>query len=171
MDLSYVYIEMLLYTYKFCIKMRMRVWGWFNVWFLGGVWCLWRRTVPPANGSTTRSAWGETKPADSQNWSIASINTSSRSQRMKQVHIANRKPPGFFILLLFYEKKQAVTISVDILFWLNPWLLYSRCWSLNRKWSQQRVKFDFEWVMGAYLFDFLGKMDFFCTQKNQANPL
>lgn len=38
---------------------------------------------------------------------------------MKQVHISNKKPPEFFILLLFYEKKQAVTICSDSLFWLK----------------------------------------------------
>lgn len=38
---------------------------------------------------------------------------------MKQVHISNKKPPGFVILLLFHEKKQAITIWSDVYFGLN----------------------------------------------------
>lgn len=50
-----------------------------------GVWCLLGRTLPQVNGSTMKSAWEETRPADSPNLSTVTINTSSLLLKMKQV--------------------------------------------------------------------------------------
>lgn len=88
--LSYVYLQSLPHVYEFALGWRCVFED--DVMFVlcGGGWCLWRRTWAPANGSTTRSAWAETRPAASQNWSTASINTSSHSLRMKQVRISHK---------------------------------------------------------------------------------
>lgn len=152
--------------------MKMCIWGWCDVWFCEGVWCLWRKILPPVNGSTTRSAWGETKSADSLNWSTVSINTSFHSLRTKQVHILNKKPPGFFILLLFYERKQAVTIWCDSLFCLQEQYIYCIIVADNQTESEanreNNLSLNQVLIMEADLSYFLGKVDFLLDSKESS---